>query len=95
MRAHRSYSRWHGSFPWPKHVKKFVTFSLVSNKTSFFNTPAHHASLRNVIKGSAKISPVNNTPNAVKDGVHWQVADMNSWAWLGPQPMRALITHAG
>ncbi len=46
-------SFWHGSFPWPKHVENAPTFSLDSNRTSFFNTPAHHAIeiVSNVIKG--------------------------------------------
>jgi hypothetical protein len=44
--------RFHG-LSTPKHVEKVATFSLVSNKTIFFITPAHHASVlvSNVIKG--------------------------------------------
>jgi hypothetical protein len=55
-------SSWHASFPWPKHVEKAPTFSLDSNRTSFFNTPAHHTSVpvRNVIKGWRK-SPLEIT----------------------------------
>jgi hypothetical protein len=64
-----SNSRWHDLFPWPKHVEKFATLSLVSNNTTFFNTPAHHASVSNVIKVFLKITPLNKTPSAVKDGV--------------------------
>jgi hypothetical protein len=56
MYAHRGTSaipagtvRFHGLRD--SHVEKFATLCLVSNKTSFFNTPAHRASLSNVIKG--------------------------------------------
>jgi hypothetical protein len=63
------------------HVKKFATFSLVSNKTSFFNTPAHHASLSKVIKGLRKITSLNNTPSVVKYGVLGGGRRHDSWAW--------------
>jgi hypothetical protein len=55
-------SFWHGSFPWPKHVENASTFSLDSNRTSFFKTPAHHAIeiVSNVIKGWRK-SPLELT----------------------------------